>query len=443
LIVNSIVKKCGRLNMESALAIILAGGQGKRMNILCKYKPKPTLPFAGNTRVIDYVLSNCVYSQLRDITILTDYQRSAMAIYLRNWSLRNGNQVNISVLEPTNNSYLGTADAVFQNLKHIKKYRDELILILAGDHIYKMDYQKMLAFHCQTGADATLAVSPISIAEAQRFGIVTTDDKGRIIDFIEKPRIPESNLASMGIYIFNRQFLIERLTEDAGFPGSQHDFEYDILPSMIRRHRIFAYQFDDYWQDIGTPEAYYESNMGLLRPKPAFSPDGEQLVLTLSNYLLCPTNDEQGGIVNSLVSPGCKIKGRVENSILSPGVRIEEEAEVKNSIVMQNSFIGRHSVVDHCVLDENVNVGRFCYLGLGGTIGSGKTRVTVVGEGVMVPSHTGICRNCKILPGVGLDDFTERLVPPNSIVTPLRFAEPRQAERKGSFTNVRQVIHAP
>jgi glucose-1-phosphate adenylyltransferase len=425
--------------VEEVSAMILAGGQGKRMGIFCRNRAKPGLPFAGNTRVIDFTLSNCIYSQLSEIAILIDYQRSNIATYLKSWSLTNGNSANINVFEPRDGSYRGTADAVYQNIEYLENHGDDL-MVLAGDHIYKMDYRKMLAFHRQMRADATVAVVPVPIEQANRFGIVTTDGNERIVDFEEKPELPQGNLVSMGIYVFNKQVLIERLIEDAEIPNSPHDFGHAILPGMVNRDNVFAYKFDGYWRDIGNPQAYYEANMELILSKPSFSLDGTLPVLSASEHLPQPRKSQQASIENSLVSPGCVIKGRVENSILSPGVWVEEKAEVRNSIVMANCFIGYHSVVDCCILDEGVNVGKFCYLGFEGEMAvSGGTdipwtgRLTVLGEGATVPPLTAICHNCKILPNVGPADFAGKVVPPNSVISPRHVTDQLQ-------TNVKEML---
>jgi glucose-1-phosphate adenylyltransferase len=430
--------------MGPALAMILAGGRGKRMDIFCHSRPKPALPFAGNTRVIDFTLSNCIHSHLKDIAVLTDYQRSAMAIYLRRWFLGNGNLSNISTIEPRNGSYLGTADAVYQNLRYIENHSADLIMVLAGDHVYKMDYRKMLAFHHKMRADATVGVVSVPIEEAHRFGIVNTDNEERIIDFVEKPELPQSNLVSMGIYVFDKKVLIDRLVEDAELTNSPHDFGHAILPSMVSRDKVFAYKFDGYWRDIGTPEAYYESNMDLLSFKPSFSLDGKWPVLIEQNRHLYPAKKSQQGIIeNSLISQGCTIKGRVENSVLSPGVWVDEEAEVRNSIIMANSFIGRHSVVDNCILDEGVTVGKLCYLGFGGSVTPGSRKITIVGEGVTVPPHTAICHNCKILPHVSPDDFAGKVVHSDSVISPRQFTEPIRTKDKEVFINAGQGICTP
>lgn len=390
------------VNMKSVLAIILAGGRGKRMDILCRGRAKPALPFAGRFRVIDFSLSNCVNSGIHDIAVLADYERRPMADYLgagASWGL--GQRGNFQVLEPKSGSYKGTADAIYQNLWYLDKGAAELILVLAADHVYKMDYRKMLASHERVGADVTVGVISVPIEEAHRFGIVTVNAEGRIIEFIEKPRIPASSLASMGIYVFNRGILTERLIEDAAQPSSPHDFGHAVIPKMVKQDKVFAYKFDGYWQDIGTVESYYAANMELTRQMPSFSLNGSWPVFTKENGSLAPEISELTIVKHSLISPGCVIKGEVERSVLSPGVRVEEEAVVRDSAIMANTTIGKHSVVDRCILDEEVNIGKFCYIGFGASLIPGNWDITVLGRGVTVPPYTAICRNCKILTWCG------------------------------------------
>lgn len=402
--------------MDTALAIILAGGRGRRLDIFCRHRAKPILPIAGTARVIDFTLSNCVHSLIEDIAVLTDYRRKGITDYLDHWNSANNNPGNLHFLEPRNGSYLGTADAVYQNIDFLDKNASDVVLVLAGDHVYRMDYQRMISFHRQTGADATIAVIPVPIEEAHRFGIVTVDGKVKITDFVEKPKVPQSNLVSMGIYIFDKQILIDRLIEDASLPNSPHDFGHAILPSMIRRDNVAAYKFNSYWRDVGTPQSYYETNMELLPHNSTISLNGTRPVLTDLNGSSPPRISRQARVQNSLVGPGCVINGFVENSVLSPGVRVEEHAEIRNSVVMSDVYIGYHSIVDHCILSEGVNVGRFCYLGLGGNVTSVEQGITLLGDGVTVPPHTAIGRNCKILPHSGSGDFKKKVVPANSIL---------------------------
>lgn len=396
--------------MNNTAAVILAGGRGKRMDILCRVRPKPALPFAGRFRVIDFSLSNCIYSQVGDIAVLTDYRRSYMADYIRQWHQFNANSTDCHVLEPRVGSYNGTADAVYQNLGYFNQRKVDTVLVLAGDHVYKLDYRKMLAFHQEVDADVTVGVVPVPIEETHRFGTVTLDARGRIIDFLEKSPVSRSNLASMGIYVFNRRVLTERLIEDAGDPLSRHDFGYSLLPNMVKRDRVFAYRFEGYWQDIGTIEAYYEANMELTREQPRFSLNSAMPVMTQEQPLSPPCLGRQASIISSLISPGCVVRGRVENSVLSPQVWVDEQAVVRNSVIMGNTFIGRHSVVDRCVLDERVIVGDYCHLGFGPSLLPGDWDITVLGRGATVPSHTAIGRNCKIMPHVETSDFVTNVV---------------------------------
>jgi glucose-1-phosphate adenylyltransferase len=382
--------------MGKTVAMIMAGGRGKRMNVLCHVRPKPALPFAGKFSVIDFALSNCVYSGITDLAILTDYQRSYMARYLGAWGLSNAVRT-LVVLEPARGSYKGTADAVFQNLPHLDELNARNVLILAGDHIYKMDYREMIAFHEQTGADVTVGVVRVPIEEAHRFGTVTVGDDGDVLEFVEKSKNSQSNLASMGIYVFNRDVLSQRLAENAQ-TDSPHDFGYAILPGMIGKDKVKAYEFTGYWRDIGTPQAYYVASMELLSAQPPFSLNGTRPVLTQRLDLPPPHISDQAKVVNSLISPGCVIKGYVQNSILSPGVWVDERAEVWNSVLMQNSLIGYHSVVDTCIIDERVNIGELCYIGFGTSLLPGHGEITLVGKGVSVPSQTVINRNSRVLP---------------------------------------------
>jgi glucose-1-phosphate adenylyltransferase len=291
---------------------------------------------------------------------------------------------------------------VFQNLEYLKEMGSDRILILAGDHVYNMDYRKMLAFHNSVMADVTVGIVQVPLKQAHRFGTVVVKKEGRILEFIEKASEPKSNLASMGIYIFNKDVLTVSLTEDSHNPGSSHDFGYSILPEMVKKHRVFAYEFPDYWQDIGTVEAYYNANMELLRADPVFSLDRSWPVLTCNGQSTKLDEFENGRIINSLVSPGCVVKGYVENSILSPGVFVGEQARIVNSVIMDNSSIGYHSTVDRCILDEDVKIGDFCYLGFGAPSQPGVWDITLLGKEVNIPPKTAIGRKCKVLPGLKL-----------------------------------------
>ncbi|OGO06193.1 MAG: hypothetical protein A2Y60_04560 [Chloroflexi bacterium RBG_13_54_9] len=400
--------------MKNVLAMILAGGRGTRMEMLCQGRPKPALPFAAQCRVVDFSLSNCVHSGIRDIGVLLDYGRIALRNYLCNgarWGAEY--EANLQILEPRSGSYEGTADAVYQNTLHFGRQKGELVLVLAADHVYKMDYRKMIAFHEQRGADVTVGVVSVPIEEARRFGIAITNAEGRIIDFVEKPKVPKSNLASMGIYVFNAEVLSERLRQDAADPSSAHDFGYAVLPKMVGRDKVFAYEFNGYWRDIGTVEAYYEASMELIDEPPSLNLDHDWPILSKYTDFLPAELWWGDNLRNSIISSGCLIKGQVEHSILSPGVEVEEHAVVRNSIIMGDTTIGRHSIVDHCILDEDVTVGEFCHIGgFGGNPITGKPDILVIRRGVVIPAHTEIGPNYRLLPDSGCHT--------SSIVVPMR-----------------------
>jgi glucose-1-phosphate adenylyltransferase len=404
--------------MDNLVSMILAGGRGSRMGMLSYCRAKPLLPFAGRFRVIDFGLTNCLRSGVSDIAVLVDYQRSDVASYVVQWCSANGNSHGLRVFKPVTGSYSGTADAVYQNVDYLQRQNTDNVLILAADHVYKMNYRKMLAFHQKIGADATIGVVSVPIEQAHRFGIVEISSEGRVLNFTEKPRIPRSNLISMGIYIFNKQVLIENLIRDAADSTSPHDFGHAVIPKMVHYNKVFAYKFNEYWQDIGTVEAYYQANMELLKQLPSFSMNTRWSILAKEDTgLLPPRIYGQAKVNNSLISPGCVIKGKVHNSVLAPGIMVEEKAIVTNSVIFPNTSIGQHSVVDHCILDENVNIREYCYIGFSGNLSSGDRDITILGKGITVPPHTAIGRSCEILPDVTTSDFIKNVVPPNTILS--------------------------
>jgi len=404
--------------MDKVIALILAGGRGKRMDILCHQRPKPALPFAGGFRIIDFSLSNCIHSGIHDVALLVDYKRSQINNYLRYWNLNiTANEI-FDTLDPKNGSYRGTADAVFQNLDYIRKRRAEKVIVLAGDHVYNMDYRKMLAFHDQIGADVTVGAVRVPIEQAYRFGTISIDNDNRITRFTEKSDIPQSNLVSMGIYIFNTKTLTKYLTEDAGQQDSPHDFGYAVMPRIVKNNRVFAYKYNHYWQDIGTIEAYYSTNLELTRENPGFSLDGMKPVITAGYSSLLTKTSHQGKVRDSILGPGCVIRGQVINSILSAGVRVEEEAVVSNSVLMANTTIGYHSTVDGCVLDENVQVGKYCYIGFGRDLTSEDHDITVVGTRATIPDRIAIGNGSRIFPFVERSDFNSNIVRSGASVSP-------------------------
>jgi glucose-1-phosphate adenylyltransferase len=378
--------KMGGLS-NKVVGMILAGGRGSRMGLLCQDRAKPALPFGGGGRVIDFVLNNFLNSQIDRVSALTDYQGARLADYVKHWEKAHASP-DITILPPGSGSYVGTANAIFQNLDYIVASQAERILIAAGDHVYNMDYREMLEFHEAAGADVTVGVVQVPFESASRFGTLKVNPQGRITEFVEKSSLPVSDLASMGIYVFNRRALVERLAEDATDSNSPHDFGYAILPKMIKRDKVFAFRFKGYWRDIGTISSYYESNMELLNSTighTVFDDDGP--VLEPIRGLL--TSDIRGAIVNSMVSPGCIIQGLVQNSILSPGVFVSEKTIVRDSIILPGCHIGSNSVVDRCILDENVRVGKFSRLGLGAGQPPG-SEITLFGSNLSIPAFTGL-----------------------------------------------------
>jgi glucose-1-phosphate adenylyltransferase len=403
--------------MNKFLAIIMAGGRGKRMDIFCQKRPKPLLPFGGKFRVIDITLNNCARSRIKDIAVLVDYQRQAIVDYLSKWKVANPETCRLSILEPRYDSYKGNADAVFQNLEYLANMDYDEVLILAGDHIYNMDYVEMIEYHRARQADVTVGVVRIPFKEGQRFGTLTMGSDGRIQEFLEKSATPVSDIASMGIYVFNRSYLQEKLTEDALNPNSPHDFGYSILPPAVKCAQVYGFRFNGYWEDIGTVDSYYQTNIQLLKKDPGFTiSDLEHVFNTTGNIPLAITN-LPGRIRNSLISPGCVIDGYVENSILSPGVWVEKRAEVINSIVMDNTRVGYYSIVNRCILDEEVNIGNFCYVGFSSSPKPEIDDITLVGNKVSLGQGTAIGIKSKIMPGLRLDQLDNRFIAPGSVVT--------------------------
>jgi len=402
---------------ESIVAVVLAGGRGERMGILCQNKAKPVLPFAGSFRVIDFTLSNVIHSQIANLIVLVDYQRQKIVDYLRHWNTTNTDIKHFEILVPHHGSYSGTANAVYQNLETLERLKADTVIILAADHIYKMDYRLMIERHKKLQADVTVGVVAVPIELAHRFGVINADTEDRILSFVEKPRIPRGNLVSMGIYVFDKKVLIERLKDDATDPDSPHDFGRAIIPVMVEHHEAFSYRFPGYWQDIGTMEAYYTANMEISGAQPAFSLDGRWPVLTEA-LTMRPAQISDGGTAeNSIVSPGCVIKGHVKNSVLSPGVIIEEQSTVMNSVLLPNVTIGRFSEVESCIIDESAHIGEYSRIGMGETLIPGIWDITLVGARAIVPSHMFIGRNCKILPEVKPDDFTLKVIPAGTTIS--------------------------
>ncbi len=379
--------------MQNVLAIVLAGGAGERLAPLTSNTAKPAVSFGGTYRIIDFTLSNCINSSIRRIFILTQYKALELTRHIREgWSLFSG-ELNefIEVIPPMkrirDDWYLGTADAVYQNVESIISEDPELTLILSGDHIYKMDYHEMISWHRQKRADVTLATIQIAPEQAGRFGVVEIDRDYRVSGFEEKPQHgnparsafnPDMVSASMGVYIFKTSVLLRALMEDAESPHSSHDFGKDILPRLLSRDRLVAYDFHDlnrkkvrYWRDVGTLDAYYEANMDLVAVEPEFNLYDKHWPLRTrieqqppAKFVFGDHGSRSGIAIDSVVSAGCIISGgRVLRSVLSPGVRVNSYSEIENSILMANCQVGRHSRIRRAIIPADVVLPEFTVLG--------------------------------------------------------------------------------
>lgn len=347
---------------EELVAIILAGGRGTRLHSLTKKSAKPAVSFGGKYRIIDFPLSNCANSDIRVVGIATQYESTELNNYIgtgRNWGL-SANDALTSILPPRETPkgaswYQGTADAIYQNIDWLDQTNCEYLCVLSGDHIYKMDYSEMLAYHKECDADVTIACIDVDIKEASRFGIMVTDEDSRIIEFQEKPRKPKSTLASMGIYIFSYKELREALIKDSENEKSSHDFGKDILPNYLEENkRLFAYKFKGYWKDVGTINSLWEANMDLLDlDSPLHIFDSSCRVLSKDTYSRPQYIGTTADIKDSLINQGATIKGKVEHSVISNEAYIEKNAVVKNSVIMPNAIIKSGVKVEYCIVGND------------------------------------------------------------------------------------------
>lgn len=372
--------------------MLLAGGQGSRLYALTSKIAKPAVPFGGKYRIIDFPLSNCVNSGIDTVGVLTQYQPLVLNDYIGNgqpWDL-DRTYGGVHILSPYQAKhgsewYKGTANAIYQNLPFIQRYNPEYVLILSGDHIYKMNYDKMLAFHKKNGADVTVATIKVPMSEASRFGIVNTGKNGKIEQFEEKPANPKSDLASMGIYIFTAEKLYKYLEKDDQNPSSSNDFGKNILPDMLSAgEKMYAYVFSGYWKDVGTIDSLYDANMDLLGEKPVFDIADYNWRIHSRNPVAPPHYIGPDGVVTrSIVALGCEVDGTVKNSVLSSNVKVEEGAVIEDSVVFSGCTIARGAHIVNAIIDENVVIGE------NAVVGSGETprKITVLGRDV----HIGMC----------------------------------------------------
>jgi len=381
---------------RNTFAIILAGGRGTRLKQLTDFRSKPAVPFAGKFRIIDFTLSNCVNSGIRKIGVATQYKAHSLIRHIqRGWSFLDGRFDEFIQLLPAQQQidetqwYQGTADAVYQNIPFLRRYAPDHVLVVAGDHIYKMDYGRMLAYHVQHQADMTVACIDVPLADAREFGVMGIDDSGRVIDFVEKPQHPpaipgqpDRALASMGVYIFNTAFLLEQLERDARTPGSSRDFGKDIIPHIVPRHRVYAHRFADsciggsdldkpYWRDVGTIDAYWEANMEMTKVTPELNLyDRDWPIWTYQEQMppakfVFDDDDRRGYAVDSLIAGGCIISGAtVKRSLLFTSVNVHSWASVEDSVILPGVDVGRHAVIRRCVIDKQCRIPEGMQIGV-------------------------------------------------------------------------------
>ena len=358
---------------KKCVAMLLAGGQGSRLYALTQKVAKPAIPYGGKNRFIDFPLSNCINSGIDTVGVLTQYQPMVLNEYIGNgqpWDLDKMHG-GVHVLPPYQTAagaswYEGTANAIYQNMAFIERYDPEYVIVLGGDHIYKMDYSKMLDYHIANNADSTIAVIDVPRSEASRFGMMTCDEEGRIVDFTEKPKEPKSTLASMGIYVFSWEKLRKYLIENENANTGSKDFGKDIIPAMLANdERLFAYEFEGYWKDVGTLDSLWEANMDLLSPSvPLNLYDPNWKVYSRHNNMPPQYIGKNAHVENSMITEGSVVDGTVDFSIISSGVTIEEGASVKYSIVMPGTTIKKNAVVEYAIIGENCVVESDAMIGM-------------------------------------------------------------------------------
>ena len=412
------------MSKTEMIGMLLAGGQGSRLGVLTKKIAKPAVAFGGMYRIIDFPLSNCVNSGVNNVGVLTQYQPLRLNKHIGigiPWDL-DRKSGGVMVLAPhvkggedSGEWFMGTANAIYQNIEFIDSSDPEYVLILSGDHIYKMDYSKMLEFHKLNNCTATIAVLEVPMEEASRFGIMNANEDDKIYEFEEKPNIPKSNLASMGIYIFTWNKLRETLINDSKVhPDS--DFGNHIIPQMLGAgERLYAYHFKDYWKDVGTIESYWQANMELIKTLPTFNLYEDFWKIYTNNDRQSPQYIGTEAIIKtSIVSDGCEIYGQIYNSVLSSQVIVEEGAVVKDSIIMTNCVIRKNVVIERAIVDENCIIGANTQIGLGANIKNFdkpdiyNTGITVIGEGSIIPENVEIGKNCVIFGETLIEDYEDK-----------------------------------
>ena len=405
---------------KEMIAMLLAGGQGSRLGVLTAKVAKPAVSFGGKYRIIDFPLSNCINSGIDTVGVLTQYQPLRLNSHIGigiPWDL-DRNVGGVTVLPPYEKSsnsewYTGTANAIYQNLEYMEQYNPDYVLILSGDHIYKMDYKIMLDYHKANNADITIAAMPVPMEEASRFGIVVTDEDNRITEFEEKPTQPKSNLASMGIYIFSWKVLREALIKLKD--QNECDFGKHVIPYCFENNkRIFAYEYNGYWKDVGTLSSYWEANMELIDIIPVFNLYEEfWKIYTRTDTIPPQYIGENAYIEKSIIGDGTEIYGKVYNSVIGAGVVIEEGTVVRDSIIMNNSVIGKDSIVTKSIIAEDVQIGSHVELGAGEEAENVfkpkiyNSGLVTVGECSVIPDNVTVGKNTAISGETTIDDYQE------------------------------------
>jgi glucose-1-phosphate adenylyltransferase len=411
---------------KEIIALLLAGGQGSRLGILTKKIAKPAVLYGGKYRIIDFSLSNCINSGIDTVGVFTQYQPLKLNSHIgigKPWDMDRMHG-GVTILSPylkeeVGEWYKGTANAVYQNIDYIDKLSPRHVIVLSGDHIYKMDYSLMLDFHKEKNADATISVINVAMEEASRYGIMNTQDDGRIYEFEEKPANPKSTLASMGVYIFTWEVLRQYLIQDSENPYSDNDFGKNIIPAMLDGGcSMWAYSFKGYWRDVGTINAYWESNMDLIKRVPEFNLfDPGWKIYTPNPVKPAHFIGPQSSVKTSIVAEGCVIYGKVRNSVVFPGVVIGGGAVVEDSIIMSNSVIGSNSYIKKCILCEGTVIGENCSIGSGEEARNKfnpdiyNSGITVIGQNAVIPSSIEIGKNVMVDAEVSRDDFSSFNVP--------------------------------
>ena len=414
---------------KEMIAMLLAGGQGSRLGVLTAKVAKPAVAFGGKYRIIDFPLSNCINSGIDTVGVLTQYRPLRLNSHIGigiPWDL-DRNVGGVTVLPPYEKStnsewYTGTANAIYQNLEYMEQYNPEYVLILSGDHIYKMDYKIMLDYHKANNADITIAAMPVPIEEASRFGIVVTDSDNRITEFEEKPANPKSNLASMGIYIFKWSVLKDALIKLKD--QQECDFGKHVIPYCFNNNkRIFAYEYNSYWKDVGTLSSYWEANMELIDIIPVFNLYEEfWKIYTRTDTIPPQSIADNTFIEKSIIGDGTEVYGRIYNSVIGSGVTIEEGAVVRDSIIMNNSVIGKNTIVNKSIIAEEVVIGDNVELGVGEEVPNVKlpkiynSGLVTIGECSVVPDGVKVGKNTAISGVTTVEDYPDGLLPSGGII---------------------------